>query len=580
MRGPPFDLLAERLKGIRALLLLDNLEHVLGVAGDLAALLSASADLAVLATSRTALRVRGEVEWPLGALGADSAAQLFLARAPEVDLTADNAARIAEICRRLDGIPLAIEFAAGWVRVLGLSALLERLAGRLDLGGRLSDVPERQRTLRSTLDWSHELLGDEERALLAWLSVFAGGWTIAAAEAVGAASATPLTSDALTTLSSLVDKSLVTVDVASGSGPRFRFLGVVAEYAAEKLDERGERGPAADVLLGSVVALSHAAAAGLGTSYRSWARRLDDELENVRAAWRHALASDQALPAYTIAINLAYYLWSRSLLPELLVVLDQLVALPSSARLDDAARGRLLWGRAITRIEVGQLDGVGELLEQAVRVGEDLGDVDLQVRALTALSYAAGDEDLEAVRAALAAGVEHLRRGRDGLNTAYALVALAQAFLRSGDPTAAASACEDGLFLARGMDNNHLEVVTLHLLGFATLLRGELTAAGTQFDASIAANENLTDQEGLAYCLDGLAAVTLAEGDARAAARLLGAAARLRDVLGISAWPALRPIIEATTAAVRSALGPDLFREQHQAGAALRPAEAVSVRHG
>ena len=301
------DVLADRLAGRRVLLVLDNLEHLLPAAArDVARLLAMVSDLKVLATSRTVLRVRGEQEWPLRPLAVPEqdgdirpqeaavspAVQLFLARAaearPDFALTAENAAAVAEICRRLDGVPLAIELVAARTRVLPPAVLLERLGGRLDLGGDYADLPERQRTLRSTVDWSYRLLDAGERALLAWLSVFVGGWTVQAAEAVGAGTEPGRSHpDVMTTLSSLVDKSLVTVEDGGSAGPRFRMLGAVAEYAAERLDERGEREAAADRLVVFVGHLVEEAADGMRTAHRPWAARIDDELGNVRVAWRH-----------------------------------------------------------------------------------------------------------------------------------------------------------------------------------------------------------------------------------------------------------------------------------------------------
>jgi hypothetical protein len=181
-------------------------------------------------------------------------------------------ATVAEICRRLDGVPLAIELVAARTRVLPPEVLLERLTVQLDLGGDYADMPERQRTLRSTVDWSYRLLGADERSLLTWLSVFVGGWTVQAAEAVGAGTEPgPSHPDALDTLSSLVDKSLVMVDDSGSAGPRFRMLGAVAEYAAERLDERGEREAAEDRLVEVVGRLAEEAADGMRTAHRPWA---------------------------------------------------------------------------------------------------------------------------------------------------------------------------------------------------------------------------------------------------------------------------------------------------------------------
>ena len=595
-RGRELDVLADRLAGRRVLLVLDNLEHLLPAAArDVARLLAMVSDLKVLATSRTVLHVRGEQEWPLRPLAVPEqdgdirpqeaavspAVQLFLARAaesrPGFALTGENAAAVAEICRRLDGVPLAIELVAARIRVLPPAVLLERLGDRLDLGGDYADLPERQRTLRSTVDWSYRLLDAGERALLAWLSVFVGGWTVQAAEAVGAGTEPGRSHpDVMTTLSSLVDKSLVTVEDGGSAGPRFRMLGAVAEYAAERLDERGEREAAADRLVVFVGHLVEEAADGMRTAHRPWAARIDDELGNVRVAWQHTIDRDQAETAYRIFIPLAFYLWSRSLLPESVAFVDELVALPSASRLGEAAHGRLLWARAVTNLSVGRVDGVQPMLEEALRIGGRLGDLELVVRVSTGLAYLAGVDDAPEARQTLEKSVSQLRASGDLANTAYALATLAQLARRSGDLDRATAVFEECLRVAEQVDNEHLQTLVLHQLGFTALLAGKPIGAREYFQASVAANFNLLDQEGLAYCLDGFAAVARADGNPQAAVRLHAAAAHRRSVVGIAAWPELQPLLDAWAAAARSALEKSSFEQEWAAGARLRPADALA----
>ncbi|WP_448628624.1 DUF4062 domain-containing protein [Geodermatophilus sp. URMC 64] len=590
-RADLVDALADQLAGRRALLVLDNFEHLLPAAPDLARLVAAVPDLGVLVTSRTVLRLRGEQEWPLVPLAVPTqedctrpssvalspAVQLFVARAAEADprfaLTSDNAADVGEICRRLDGIPLALELAAARVRMLPPSALVERLGQRLDLDGGLVDLPARQRTLRSTLDWSYRLLDAPERSLLARLSVFPGGWTLRTAEAM-AEGGEPV--DVLALLSSLVDKSLVTTDDRAAAGPRFRMLGVVRQYAQERLDESGGQGPALDRLADVMTSFVEEAGAGLRSAFHRWAARVDDELDNIRVAWRRALETDDAETAYGIGMQLAYYLWARNLIPEVLELVDAVMALPSASRLDAPARGRLLWGRATSDYSMGHMERAGALLTEALRIAEDAGDRELAVRARVTLSYLASGDDVPPLRAALADGARWFRQRGDLMSAAYTLAALGQLAMRSGDTAGATEAFEDCRRLGEQIDNEHLQTLALHQLGFAALFDGDADRARALFDRSLAANTGMLDQEGVTYCLDGLAAVARTEGRMRTAARLHAAAARLRDRLRISTWPFLRPVSDEGIAALRSVLGADGFEREWAAGLQLRPADALA----
>ncbi|MGY1617412.1 DUF4062 domain-containing protein [Geodermatophilus sp. SYSU D00691] len=593
-RRQVLDVLADQLTGHRVLLVLDNFEHVLPAAADIGRLLSSVPDLAVLTTSRTVLRLRGEQEWllaplavptsddPSGPSGAASspAVQLFAARAAEAHpgfaLTPDNAADVAEICRRLDGIPLAIEIAAARVRMLPPSALADRLGRRLDLDSGLVDLPERQRTLRSTLDWSYRLLDPPARAMLARLSVFAGGWTLPAAEAVGAGDGGTPSPDVLAVLSSLVDNSLVTVDETASSGPRFRMLGVVRQYAAERLDERGERDAASDRMVAVVASFVEQAGVGLRTGFRRWASLVDDELDNVRVVCQRALAAGDAGTPYRIGIRLAYWFWARSLMREVLTLVDAVTALPSASRLDAPARGRLLWGRATTRLSMGQPEGVEGQLAEALRIAERAGDEDLAIRARVSLSYVVEAGGWPRSRAALEEGAEWFRQRGELMSAAYTLAALGQLVMRFGDLAAVAGAYEECLRLAERIDNDHLQTLALHQLGFDALLHQQPDRARAMFEASLAANTELLDQEGVSYCLDGFAAIARAEGRPGTAAQLYAAAERLRGGLGISAWPVLRPLHAEGVEAVRAALGADRFDHEWAAGLQLRPTEALA----
>ncbi|MDQ2910557.1 MAG: adenylate/guanylate cyclase domain-containing protein [Actinomycetota bacterium] len=267
--------LQEHLADKRLLLVVDNCEHLLEAAPLLSELLAAAPELTVLATSRERLHLSGENDFPLAPLVADEAVELFAARAkaatPSFALDG-NRADVAEICRRLDGLPLAVELAAARVKLLSTAKLLERLEQRLPLlVGGARDAPERQRTLRATIEWSYELLEPEEQELFARLAVFAGGCTLEAAEGVGQAD--------LETVSSLVDKSLL-----RQSGDRFWMLETIREYALERLEQSGEAEEQRRRHSKFFLGLGHQAHEGLrGVDEARWLEVLEAEHDNLRA---------------------------------------------------------------------------------------------------------------------------------------------------------------------------------------------------------------------------------------------------------------------------------------------------------
>ncbi len=337
----PLERLRAALAGTRLLLVLDNLEHLLPAAREVAALLEACPRLRVLATSRAALRVRAEQLYPVpplatpdpsqasatGAVAEYAAVRLFLHRAravkPDFALTPEGAPAVAEICRRLDGLPLAIELAAARVKLLPPAALLARLDRRAPLAPLLADgardLPERLRTMERAIAWSHDLLDAEERALFRRLSVFVGGWTLEAAEAVcgqgvgegeGSRGTVEGVTDVLDGLTRLADQSLIAAEpedpgVAQG-GLRYRMLEPIRLYAAERLEASGEADDARRRHAATFRALAERAATALkGHAQAAWMARLEAELANLRAAM--AWMTERA--AWEDVAALSYALW-------------------------------------------------------------------------------------------------------------------------------------------------------------------------------------------------------------------------------------------------------------------------------
>ena len=393
----PFDVLVEYFADSPSLLVLDNLEQIVAVAPELDHLLATCPGVKILATSRAVLRLRAEREYPVAALLVPAfpappsiteasllpAVQLFVDRAQAVrydfELTDDNAAAVVEICRRLDGLPLAIELAAARIRLLDPAALLARLENVLHaLGSGPIDLPERQRSLRATIEWSVSLLEPGERNLMAALSVFVEGWTVAAAATVA-----ELTEDrALELLDALAGNSLFGM-VATASGPRFRMLSTVREFAAELLDADGERDRIERrhaELFRSLVEEVHWPT----ERQTDWVDRLRVEEENIRAAVQWYFDHDvTALPHLFRVLWLFWQMGDR--MPEGRQWIDQL-----RLRADELSSGEqaeLLFNAVVTAVEVGDDDSALAAVETIHEWDGQIGDPTLDSALQLAVSW-------------------------------------------------------------------------------------------------------------------------------------------------------------------------------------------------
>ncbi len=598
--GRLLDVLVDRLQGRRVLLVLDNFEQVASAAPQLTELLAACPEVTALVTSRAVLRVRGErvvaVE-PLGippdggrvdleALSRSAAVQLFVARARDVRpgfaVTAANAPAVAQLSRRLDGIPLALELAAAQLRMLSPAVLLRRLGDRLDRSLDLAagpvDLPRRQRTLRATVEWSHSLLTETERTLLARLSVFAGSWTLDGAEAVGDAGGGG--ADVLDTMSSLVAQSLVSSYEVDTDEPRFRLLETVRAYARERLAERGETDATTARLAAYLRAFVEDAGAGLaGPANREWAARVDSELPDLRAVTAWAVAGDDAELVVRLAAPLFTYWWGRGLLATMRTVAEQAAALPSADLLPPDAAALLVWARGMSRISGGDLPDAQPLLQRLLDAAVALGDDRLRAHALVGLGMAVASEDAGRTAALLDEAVGLFRRTGDGWGLAYALAARGQFALLDGDPGVAAGIHLEALGAAERIDNDHLRAQLLDLLGLDAIATGDVEQARERFGAAARLHIDLLDQEGSANCLDGFAGIAMVQGRPAVAARLLGASAHARDVVGVAVWPGLAPLAEMMLATVSGALGEAAFDRARADGAAMRTADALAYGH-
>jgi predicted ATPase len=589
------DLLIDRLQGRRLLLVLDNVEQLVAAAPDLAALLAACPDLTVLVTSRIVLRLRGEHEVPLAPLptpregrGADAkaveqsaAVRLLVARArqvrPDFAVTTGNAAAVAELSRRLDGIPLALELAAAQLRLLTPEALLRRLGtgpGRsLDLATGTVDTPSRQRTLRTTIQWSYSLLSEAERTLLTRLSVFTGSWTVEASDAVGTVDGDL---DAVDNLASLLAQSLILTDESDPAEPSFRMLNTIRVFAREQLDDRGE-GEATIIRLNRyLVRLVESVRDALqGPEHRTVSERLDREQDEIRSAIDWALRADDAETVGRLLASLFIYWWSRGLLPMTHELAEQAAALPSAASLPPAASVFLLAARGISLISMGRPVEAEPLLLRTLELATSLNNRRLQAYALFGLGGALVHRAVGEARQRLDEAAAAFRELGDRWGLALTLSTRGQLALLAGDDAAARRMHEEGLAAAQAIDNDQLQAQILDMLGLDAATAGDLTAARNRYAAAAELHTRLLDYEGSSYGLSGFAALALAQGRAPAAARLIGASDHARQVIGTVAWPGMQSTINDLAVAVAGVLGPDAFATATAAGARMRIPDAL-----
>jgi predicted ATPase len=606
--GKLFTDLQSYLRARRLLLVLDNFEQVVGAAPLLAELLGAAPGVVVLVTSRVVLRLSGEHEFPVPPLPVPPAGSspdpeelqlyasvdLFTERAhaadPGFELTGGNAEAVAEICRRLDGLPLAIELAAARVRLLPPQALLPRLGQELSLltsGAR--DLPERQRTLRSTLDWSYGLLPASEQVLFARLGVFAGPFSLPAAEAVGAGSPDPgqakEPAPVLETLGSLVDSSLVQADTRGGE-PRFALLETIREYALERLGD-GDWVQAHDRHAAYFLALAEPAAAEFaGAGQLAWLDRLESEHDDLLAAMSWLV--DQGPPEQALRLFSATwrFWWLRGHAAEFARLEEQIVA--SSERLPPQQRVVALSAAGFILISKGDQAEAETLFEQNLELYRRLSDglgVVLTATVLGVLGYlAALRRDYPRATDLLGQSQALLREVRDDDLTGYdrlqhlltvALVdnLLGQVRLSQGDNNGAARLFTDGLTVARRAQDPISLLISLYDLALTSQAQGDLAGAAGHLKEGLALAAEAGDETTAAYYLEGLAAVAGQQDNPQRAVRLLAAARSLLEAKGSGWLHAVVPRVphdDAVLQALRSRMGEAAFEEARAWGTSAR----------
>ena len=548
---PIAEKLVAALRQRRILVVLDNFEQVLPAAPGLTALLSAAPGVRLLVTSRTLLRVTGEHAVELAPLGlprltgvhdlkaADTASvALFVERSRAVkadfEVTPENIDAIAAICVALDGVPLALELAAARSRMLTPAAMLARLDRRLSLlAGGARDLPARQRTLRSTIDWSTQLLDEPEKRLLSQLGVFAGAFSLDAVEFVTRDPSTPA-SDPLAGLGTLVDNSLVHEEDRDGR-PYYSLLATVREYALERLEAQGELAATRSRHAAYFVMMAASLEKGLKDGgQRAAIAQLNDDRDDLRSVARFLLDTDDDATIAAFAWSLLIFWWLGGLLGEVRSWMDRLLA--STHPLDDRTRARALYfSHSITLWQDPNERVVPGLTESARlfgRVGDRSGE-GLAYLSLALAAIAVRPPDPARAEESLDRSIRLLREAHDGWGEAMALVTSGRLALVQKSVHAAVERFETSLTLARTNGEDMGIATALQHLGWAQLVLGHTADAQASFEESLATAARLGHAEGVAYGLEGLTAIAAAQGRAERAGRLLRASEALRRQTGL-----------------------------------------------
>jgi predicted ATPase/class 3 adenylate cyclase len=631
----PEDLLKGYLRNRQTLLVLDNFEQVLESAPLLDELLSSAPSLTILATSRTPLRLYGEHEFPVPPLSLPDpgslppvehltqygAIRLFVERAkavkPDFSLTEENASAVAEICTRLDGLPLAIELAAARIKLLPPRALLSRLGNRLKLlTGGARNLPERQRTLRGAIEWSYELLDEGEKILFGRLRAFSGGAALEAIEAVCDAQG-DLPVDVLEGVSSLLDKSLLRQEEGAWDEPRFVMLETIHEFALEKLEESSDAEAIKRAHAEYFLTLAEEAEPGLwGPEDAAWLDRLEQEHDNMRTALSWAIEHEEAELALRLGGALRWFWFMEGYYGEGRRWLEAALGKDRGAAAE--ARARALEGVGWLASGQGDFDRAQAVAEEGLKLSTEagLGDVvaaDLQnvlgevarqrgdyewaVKLLEeSLALHRGAEDRRGIAWSLgnlanASGdlgdhdrakelyEEGLALSRElggaELLGAY-LISLGYEFLLEGNPERATSLNEEAVALYRKRGHRGRLQIALDNLGWAALVRGDHQRAEALHEESLMLCKDLGDKQIGSESIEGLACAAGAKGEAERAAILFGAAEALREAVGYQQAPRDHSLRERYLAAARSRVGEAAWAAAWDVGRSMAFEDAVA----
>lgn len=587
----PLDALSDRFAERPTLLVLDNFEHLATAAADVVSLLDRCEHLQVLVTSRHLLRIRGEHEYPLAPLGVPSptapnirkasAVKLFVDRAaaarPGFALTPRNEEAIAAICRRLDGLPLALELAAARVRVLEPDELLDRLGARLDLlGDGGPDLPEHQRTLRTALDWSYNLLTPEEQALFARLSVFPGGATLAAAEAV---CGDERLTDVLEVMASLLEKSLVVHVIPARGQPRFEMLHVVRSFAWERLVDRAE----IDLMQGRHMGwfLGSLRRWGIACSADDRWDLLESEIDNVRSVVGWALDNEDLPALATLARDLRSPWWRmRGLAWEALAWLQRADAMADRTAPVSVEKAWISVALAHVLDQAGRGAEAEHSAQAALELFISFGEQDGIAAGRLTLAAALGDQGRTAEAIALAQEVldQARRAGQDGVILVAASI-LGACLIAQRDLDAARTAQQIAQEAAARIGAQLYLATAHHQLAVIELMADHLADCWSELNMVATIYSRMGHCEGIGYSLEMAAMACLAEHEIEEAAEAMDLAQRLHDDNRLPMWPVLRPWHDRLVAELRAATATAKRRPRASSVGAVQALQRICERH-
>jgi predicted ATPase/class 3 adenylate cyclase len=587
----PLQVLAEWFGEDRWLLILDNLEQVVSVAGDLGQLLGRCRRVAILATSRTVLGLAAEREYPVpplplpadpvtippAELESAPAVALFVDRAqavrPGFVLTAGNAAAVVEICRRLEGVPLAIELAAARTRLLDPAGLLARLTASLDaLGTGSVDLPDRQRTLRATVEWSVGLLADSERSLLETVAVFTDGWTIDAAARVAG-----LEEDrALELLEALARHSLVQLDPSSAAS-RCRMLETVRAFVTERLAARPDAAKIQRQHADYYRALVEQADRPLrGADQREWLERLQADARNLATAVHWHLTHDPTPLPHLFRILWPFWFLRDRYQAQARPWVEEL--LPTAASFDPNARAELEWTATVVASELGDDQAALAARRRLEQLLGEIQDPLLHAICLLVMGWTSPiNGDFQGALREVSAALEELRGQDEPFWTAVAAFTAGALETALGRTDSALQHLHVMRELADHFEYAWLTALSHLQLGSLAVAQGRLEEAREQMDEALELSLAIRISRNVTRCLAAFARLAFAEGDPERAALLAGAAEGLRRRAGFSTWPTVRRGEAQLSAQIRQALGDDRFDQVFAAGSRLSQQEAVAA---
>jgi predicted ATPase/DNA-binding CsgD family transcriptional regulator len=588
--------LVDYLKPRHVLLILDNCEHLIAHCAQLAeTLLRACPKLHILATSREPLRIAGELLWLVPPLSLPNpqrlrptenllryeAVQLFAERAktvlPTFEVSQDHAAALAQLCRRLDGLPLAIELAAARVRVLSLEQIANRLDDslRLLVGGSRT-APTRHQTLKATLDWSHDLLPEQEQVMFRRLAVFAGGWSLEAVDAVCAGEGIER-DDVLNLLSELVDRSLVLVDKQSGRDPRYRLLEPIRQYGVERLRSSGEEAAVRERHLDYFLVLAEAADPRLsGPEQMAWVNRLEAEHENLRAALAWSQRESSGIePGLQLAAELSQFWQMRGYISEGHRWLKTMLSRGSQAPAQ--LRARALSAAGFLTFHLGDFEQATAYWDQALALYQDLADpINIAWHLMFHANLAQQERNYPRAERLAGQSLALQREAEHPWGISSALFCLADTVYLQGDVARASALQEEAVAISRNLSNRWGLGRRLVRLGQFAQAQMDLERAMALIQEGLAACRDAGDNWGLGMALVGLAGVANKRGEGARAARLLGAVETRRNTIGAVLWRVDRLEYEHNLAAAHAALTEGQFAAAWAQGQAMLLEDAIT----